>query len=166
MAQGPVAPFGVALTLLSSSRPDFILCSLVLLPLQSISLIHPSSLSYILHLAAFRPLLHEAISSGLADGVDDIQINGALQTQFGWMHINGMCTNLPVSMFGAISCSCAMASFYHAISLWPVITDMHRSAQRRRNYILTLAHMTMAHLVPGLVMTHIQTREIFLLWVG
>ncbi|ETW77269.1 hypothetical protein HETIRDRAFT_241563, partial [Heterobasidion irregulare TC 32-1] len=37
----------------------------------------------------FRTLLHEAISTGLAQGVDDIQINGAMQTQRGWMHING-----------------------------------------------------------------------------
>ncbi|KAI0057271.1 hypothetical protein BV25DRAFT_1909551 [Artomyces pyxidatus] len=36
----------------------------------------------------FRPLLHEAISSALADGADDIQINGAIQTGNGWMHIH------------------------------------------------------------------------------
>ncbi|KAG6820215.1 hypothetical protein H0H93_003869 [Arthromyces matolae] len=36
----------------------------------------------------FRNLLHDAIKSGLANGVDDIQINGALQLQDGWMHIH------------------------------------------------------------------------------
>jgi len=36
----------------------------------------------------FREVLHEAIRSGLEDGVDDIQINGAVQTQQGWMHIH------------------------------------------------------------------------------
>jgi len=36
----------------------------------------------------FRTLLHAAISSGLAEGIDDIQINGAMQTQQGWMHIH------------------------------------------------------------------------------
>lgn len=38
----------------------------------------------------FRELLHRAISSGLSEGVDDIQIAGAMQTGQGWMHINGM----------------------------------------------------------------------------
>ena len=37
----------------------------------------------------FRDLLHETIQEGLRDGVDDIQINGAIQTQQGWMHIHG-----------------------------------------------------------------------------
>ncbi|KAI0826213.1 hypothetical protein BC629DRAFT_1578645 [Irpex lacteus] len=36
----------------------------------------------------FREILHEAIQSGLRDEVDDIQINGAIQTQQGWMHIH------------------------------------------------------------------------------
>ncbi|KAI0342322.1 hypothetical protein BDW22DRAFT_1407477 [Trametopsis cervina] len=36
----------------------------------------------------FRDVLHEAVESGLRDGVDDIQINGAIQTQEGWMHIH------------------------------------------------------------------------------
>ncbi|KZT04959.1 uncharacterized protein LAESUDRAFT_813833 [Laetiporus sulphureus 93-53] len=36
----------------------------------------------------FRELLHETIQSGLRDGIDDIQINGAIQTQQGWMHIH------------------------------------------------------------------------------
>lgn len=36
----------------------------------------------------FREVLHEAVQSALADGVDDIQKNGAIQTQQGWMHIH------------------------------------------------------------------------------
>ncbi|KAI9463952.1 hypothetical protein BJY52DRAFT_876856 [Lactarius psammicola] len=36
----------------------------------------------------FLPLLHEAISSGLTEGVDDIQASGALQLGEGWMHIH------------------------------------------------------------------------------
>lgn len=43
----------------------------------------------ILWLANFIETLHEAILSGLRDGVDEIQINGAIQTQQGWMHIHG-----------------------------------------------------------------------------
>jgi hypothetical protein len=39
--------------------------------------------------AKFLEVLHEAIQGGLRDGVDDIQINGAIQTQQGWMHIHG-----------------------------------------------------------------------------
>jgi hypothetical protein len=35
------------------------------------------------------PLLHEAISEGLAEAVDDIQTAGALQLGEGWMHIHG-----------------------------------------------------------------------------
>lgn len=42
-------------------------------------------------IAKFRDVLHEAVESGLRDGVDDIQINGAIQTQEGWMHIHGAC---------------------------------------------------------------------------
>lgn len=38
--------------------------------------------------AGFKELLHEAIQSGLKDGVDDIQKNGAIQVQQGWMHIH------------------------------------------------------------------------------
>lgn len=37
----------------------------------------------------FLPLLHEAISEGLAEAVDDIQVAGALQLGDGWMHIHG-----------------------------------------------------------------------------
>ncbi|KAI0317985.1 hypothetical protein OF83DRAFT_1118563 [Amylostereum chailletii] len=36
----------------------------------------------------FREILHSAISSGLSEGVDDIQIASAMQTGQGWMHIN------------------------------------------------------------------------------
>ncbi|PIL29099.1 hypothetical protein GSI_09147 [Ganoderma sinense ZZ0214-1] len=36
----------------------------------------------------FREVLHEAIQSALRDGVDDVQKNGAIQTQEGWMHIH------------------------------------------------------------------------------
>lgn len=39
--------------------------------------------------AAFVQLLHEAVTSGLEDGVDDMQKNGAIQLQQGWMHIHG-----------------------------------------------------------------------------
>jgi hypothetical protein len=38
----------------------------------------------------FRDVLHEAIRTGLNDGVDDVQINGAIQTHQGWMHIHGV----------------------------------------------------------------------------
>ncbi|KAJ4489992.1 hypothetical protein J3R30DRAFT_3277224 [Lentinula aciculospora] len=38
----------------------------------------------------FRQLLHEAVKTGLQADVDDIQRNGALQIQQGWMHIHGM----------------------------------------------------------------------------
>ncbi|KAJ8521505.1 hypothetical protein ONZ45_g1822 [Pleurotus djamor] len=37
---------------------------------------------------AFRVLLHKAIQEGLKEDVDDIQRNGALQMQSGWMHIH------------------------------------------------------------------------------
>ncbi|VDB85169.1 unnamed protein product [Peniophora sp. CBMAI 1063] len=36
----------------------------------------------------FRNILHEGIKQGLAEGVDDIQIQGAIQLREGWMHIN------------------------------------------------------------------------------
>jgi len=36
----------------------------------------------------FRQLLHEAVKRGLDADVDDIQRNGALQLQQGWMHIH------------------------------------------------------------------------------
>jgi hypothetical protein len=39
--------------------------------------------------ARFLPLLHDAISEGLAEGVDDIQAAGAQQLGEGWMHIHG-----------------------------------------------------------------------------
>ncbi|KAF7440032.1 hypothetical protein PC9H_000373 [Pleurotus ostreatus] len=38
--------------------------------------------------ASFKEILHEAIRKGLQEGVDDIQINGALQTHSGWMHVH------------------------------------------------------------------------------
>ncbi|EMD36987.1 hypothetical protein CERSUDRAFT_95256 [Gelatoporia subvermispora B] len=38
--------------------------------------------------SAFRDLLHEAVQSALRDEIDDIQRNGAIQTQQGWMHIH------------------------------------------------------------------------------
>ena len=34
-------------------------------------------------------MLHEAVRGALADGVDDIQKNAAIQFQEGWMHIHG-----------------------------------------------------------------------------
>ncbi|CCM03059.1 uncharacterized protein FIBRA_05179 [Fibroporia radiculosa] len=37
---------------------------------------------------SFREILHEAIRGGLMDGVDEVLINGAIQTQEGWMHIH------------------------------------------------------------------------------
>jgi len=36
----------------------------------------------------FLPLLHKAISEGLAEAVDDIQLAGALQLGHGWMHVH------------------------------------------------------------------------------
>jgi hypothetical protein len=40
-------------------------------------------------IARFLPLLHKALSEGLAEAVDDIQAAGALQLGDGWMHIHG-----------------------------------------------------------------------------
>ena len=40
-------------------------------------------------IAPFLPLLHKALSEGLAEAVDDIQAAGALQLGDGWMHIHG-----------------------------------------------------------------------------
>ncbi|KAI0725978.1 hypothetical protein C8Q72DRAFT_888126 [Fomitopsis betulina] len=37
---------------------------------------------------SFRNVLHEAIQSALRDGADEIQKNGAIQIQAGWMHIH------------------------------------------------------------------------------
>jgi hypothetical protein len=51
------------------------------------------------------PLLHEAISEGLAEAVDDIQVSGALQVGDGWMHIHGqqsiLFTQLGLALTGA-----------------------------------------------------------------
>lgn len=46
-------------------------------------------LKYTNVIAAFVEVLHEAVRSGLVDGVDDIQKNAAIQFQEGWMHIHG-----------------------------------------------------------------------------
>ena len=40
-------------------------------------------------IAGFREILHKAISEGLEEEVDEIQMNGARQLQEGWMHIHG-----------------------------------------------------------------------------
>lgn len=40
-------------------------------------------------LAEFRPIMHRAIQDALRKDLDDIQRNGALQLQNGWMHIHG-----------------------------------------------------------------------------
>ncbi|KAJ7594042.1 hypothetical protein C8J56DRAFT_426534 [Mycena floridula] len=37
---------------------------------------------------AFRNILHQALKQGLVEDVDEIQRNGAVQTQQGWMHIH------------------------------------------------------------------------------
>jgi len=42
-----------------------------------------------LYTEKFRVLLHQAIRDGLKEGVDKIQINGAIQLHQGWMHIHG-----------------------------------------------------------------------------
>ena len=47
----------------------------------------------------FIGVLHEAIHSALQDGVDDVQKNGAIQTQQGWMHIHGKSSPLSYSYF-------------------------------------------------------------------
>ncbi|KAL1745946.1 hypothetical protein HDZ31DRAFT_35159 [Schizophyllum fasciatum] len=39
----------------------------------------------------FRDLMHRAIREGLEQDVDEVQRNGALQLQAGWMHIHGTC---------------------------------------------------------------------------
>ncbi|KAF9255249.1 hypothetical protein L218DRAFT_967481, partial [Marasmius fiardii PR-910] len=36
----------------------------------------------------FRKILHEAIQAGLREDVDEVQRNGAIQQQSGWMHIH------------------------------------------------------------------------------
>ncbi|EGO28093.1 hypothetical protein SERLADRAFT_462590 [Serpula lacrymans var. lacrymans S7.9] len=43
----------------------------------------------------FRAVLHRAIQTGLREGADDIQINGALQLQIGWMHIHDPTRHVP-----------------------------------------------------------------------
>ncbi|KAI5891214.1 uncharacterized protein SCHCODRAFT_02668600 [Schizophyllum commune H4-8] len=45
----------------------------------------------------FRNLLHRAIREGLEQDVDEVQRNGALQLQSGWMHIHGMSRFPPIS---------------------------------------------------------------------
>ncbi|KAH7904705.1 hypothetical protein BJ138DRAFT_1166100 [Hygrophoropsis aurantiaca] len=42
----------------------------------------------------FRKVLHDAIQTGLREEVDDVQKNGAIQLQQGWMHIHD-CRNVP-----------------------------------------------------------------------
>ena len=37
----------------------------------------------------FMEVLHAAIRAGIVEGVDEVQVNGAVQTQNGWMHIHG-----------------------------------------------------------------------------
>ncbi|KAI0037085.1 hypothetical protein K488DRAFT_35732, partial [Vararia minispora EC-137] len=49
---------------------------------------------------AFRDLLHEAIAEGLAEDVDDIQRNGAIQLGEGWMHINDARNAPPLGRIG------------------------------------------------------------------
>jgi len=48
----------------------------------------------------FLPLLHEAISEGLAEAVDDIQVAGALQLGNGWMHIHDERNVPPLNRIG------------------------------------------------------------------
>ncbi|KAI9513407.1 hypothetical protein F5148DRAFT_1296873 [Russula earlei] len=48
----------------------------------------------------FLPLLHEAISEGLAEGVDDVQAAGALQLGNGWMHIHDERNIPPLNRIG------------------------------------------------------------------
>jgi hypothetical protein len=55
---------------------------------------HPRIFICIRNIARFLPLLHEAISEGLAEAVDDIQVAGALQLGDGWMHIHGQQSNI------------------------------------------------------------------------
>lgn len=54
--------------------------------------------------ARFREVLHKAVQEGLRDGVDEIQKNGALQLQQGWMHIHGMCHSYSRIYFLLILC--------------------------------------------------------------
>ncbi|KAI0050281.1 hypothetical protein FA95DRAFT_1555789 [Auriscalpium vulgare] len=49
---------------------------------------------------AFRPLLDRAIASALVDGVDEIQINGAIQIGDGWMHIHDARNIPPLGRIG------------------------------------------------------------------
>ncbi|KAI0290751.1 hypothetical protein B0F90DRAFT_1783501 [Multifurca ochricompacta] len=49
---------------------------------------HEAGLNDFMENSRFLPLLHEAISQGLAEAVDDIQAAGALQLGEGWMHVH------------------------------------------------------------------------------
>ncbi|KAI0278721.1 hypothetical protein BGY98DRAFT_1089459 [Russula aff. rugulosa BPL654] len=48
----------------------------------------------------FLPLLHKAISEGLAEAVDDIQVAGALQLGNGWMHVHDERNVPPLNRIG------------------------------------------------------------------
>jgi hypothetical protein len=48
----------------------------------------------------FLPLLHKAISEGLAEAVDDIQVAGALQLGNGWMHVHDERNIPPLNRIG------------------------------------------------------------------
>jgi len=54
----------------------------------------------LISVARFLPLLHEAISEGLAEAVDDIQVAGALQLGNGWMHIHDERNVPPLNRIG------------------------------------------------------------------
>ena len=77
----------------TAKRVSTILCRTVRAPCLSVSVVSrvlSSPPFFFFCSARFLPLLHEALSSGLAEGVDDVQASGALQLGEGWMHIHGM----------------------------------------------------------------------------
>ncbi|KAN0139300.1 hypothetical protein V8E53_002801 [Lactarius tabidus] len=75
---------------LLADPPPFSESSTVLgwLPAETPGGDHEAGLNDFVQNSRFLPLLHEAISSGLAEAVDDIQASGALQLGDGWMHIH------------------------------------------------------------------------------
>ncbi|KAI0251847.1 hypothetical protein BJV78DRAFT_1125541 [Lactifluus subvellereus] len=78
-----------ALSLLPDPPPLSKSCTVLgWLPAETPGDDHEAGLNDFVENARFLPLLHEAISNGLAEAVDDIQAAGALQLGEGWMHIH------------------------------------------------------------------------------
>ncbi|KAH9968146.1 hypothetical protein BC827DRAFT_1170565 [Russula dissimulans] len=100
-------------TLLSDTRPTFAVSLLAhpppsaesstilgWLPAETPGGDHDAGLNDFVPNPRFLPLLHEAISEGLAEAVDDIQVAGALQLGSGWMHIHDERNIPPLNRIG------------------------------------------------------------------